>query len=570
MGNSLVESTEGRPRGALFPSLGMTQPLLEIKNLTVEYAGGIRAVEGVSFTLHPGTATGLVGESGCGKTTLLESIFGYRQEALISGQIYYQGHNLLELPLAERRRLWWKEIGMVLANSQQVLNPVLTVGEQVREVFRPSKTFPTLGQLFTAVGLNPNHGEHYPHQLSGGMRQKVLIAMALAANPRLLLIDEPTSALDPISQAQIRKLLLELQREMGITTLIVSHDLTLIEEMTQRILVMCRGNIMEEGPTPEIINHPKHPYTRGLLYASPAYFPYKDLWGMQPPEGKVQHRSGCAFADRCTQKEGLCQKSRPPLHKRADRKIACHFGGIRTLLEVRDLHKTFPTPQGDVIALRGVELSIDHGEVVALLGETGSGKSTLAAISAGITKADRGEVLFLKRPVQDHWATRTPGGIQIVFQEGAINPRFSIRSAIEEPLLLWKEDKGSRLRKVQRAMEQLGLTNLPMERKCGELSHGQLQRVAIARALVMDPKLLIADEIAAHLDPSGQANLLRLLKELQYARGFSMLFITHDVALAQKIADRVYILQGGQILEEGPARKVFAHPTHGYTKLLLA
>jgi len=545
----------------------MVHPLLQVENLTVTFRSGQRAVDQVSFVLYPGTATGLIGESGCGKTTLLQSIFGYTQDATLSGAVYFNGINILRLPLGERRRLWWREISIVFANTQRVLNPVLTVGEQIREVLRTSKQdLKSVGQLFSSVGLDPSHINSFPHQLSGGMRQKVLIAMALGANPKLLLIDEPTSSIDPLSRGQIRDLLIRLQQKLGLTCFVASHDLPLIEGMTQKTLIMCQGTIVELAGTKEILDKPNHPYTKGLINSSPQYYPYKELWGMKPQDAKGNH-AGCPFYSRCTQREKVCASARPLLLEQGGRQIACHLGGITTLLRAQDICKSFNKQR----ALSEVDMEISHGEVVALLGETGSGKSTLAQVLAGILTPDAGLVSFLGRRIQGHWATSMQGAIQIVFQDpiAALNERFSVFAAVEEPLLLLGLPVPTRQELVKTAVEQLGLGDNLLERKCRELSSGQLQRVAIARALVMEPKLLIADEISSFLDPSSQANLLRLLKELQYQKGFSMLFITHDAALARKIADTICIIERGRILEKGPARTVLANPKHQYTRLLL-
>jgi len=337
---------------------------------------------------------------------------------------------------------------------------------------------------------------------------------------------------------------------------VISHDFEVIKELTSKVATMYCGRIVEMGYTAGVLSDPCHCYTRGLLNSSPGLLAYRDLWGIsgEPAAANVQ---GCAFYPRCNQREESCKESKPELrYVASQRLVACHKGGIETLLEVRGLKRSFERGKRKVSAVNGADLKVRSGEVLALVGRTGSGKSTLARLLVGVHAPESGEIIFRGKKVKGRWPTKMFGGMQMVFQDpfAAVNPRFNVLEAVKEPLdiIKWGTDE-KRLARVKEVLElvQLPGTEQFLNLSCRELSGGQLQRVAIARALVAQPRLLIADEITSMLDPSTQANLLRRLKELQNDFGFAMLFITHDLYLARKIADRVCVMQDGRIIKRG-------------------
>lgn len=558
--------------------------MLQVKNLSVTYNNPItttHALRDISFELEPGMVIGVVGESGSGKTTLAKSIMGILDtKTKIDGQILFNNTNLTSLPESQKNLYRWKNISMVFQNNNEVLNPLLTIGHQVGEALEEHLKLSSAEialqtiELLMRVGLDRDIARVFPHQLSGGMQQRVLIAMALACNPDILIVDEPTSSLDAITKEEIISLLEDLYRENKFSMIIISHDLSVIERLSTKLLVLYSGRILEEGFTKDVIKRPLHPYTRGLINSSPSINPYQDLWGI-PPES-CKNSKGCPFYGRCFQSIDKCKTTLPSLKYVAlERKVSCHQDGIITLLEAKDICKSFTRNTKTIKACNSCSLSIRAGEIVALIGQSGSGKTTLASILSGYMDFDEGIVKFLNKPVKNNNFTQVPKGIQMVFQDpfSSINEHFSVEKAIREPLDI--QHLGSleeRIKKVKKALKAVQLPNDEefLKRPCFTLSGGQRQRVSIARSLVMEPRLLIADEISAMLDPSTQANILRLLKGLQNFKGFAMLYITHDLALSRKIADRILVMHQGQIIEEGISREIFKNPKKDYTKTLLS
>jgi peptide/nickel transport system ATP-binding protein len=561
----------------------MTGALLKVDDLSVYYDKQKEdaAVAHVALHLAKGESLGLIGESGSGKSSLALSIMGMLQKrARVEGEIAFAGTSMNGLSEEAWNRYRWSKIALVFQNSLNVLNPVLTVGEQISECIL---THSSLGKraarektegLLEMVGLEASWAEAFPHQLSGGMRQKALIAMALSCDPELLLVDEPTMALDAVAKQEVVRLLIRLQEEKGISMLVISHEFEIIQKTTTRTMVMYGGAIMEEGPTEEILKEPLHPYTRGLIYASPAVHPFRDMWGIQG-EREESGQKRCPFYNRCNQAVDACKSSYPRLQEiLSGRKVACLRGGIVTILEGQNLYKSYRTANKVIHACKGCSILVRSGEVVVLIGESGSGKTTLAELALGLLEPDTGEVYFEGKRLPPKGLSSKKRGIQMVFQDplSATNDQFTVEEAVREPLDITKEgSKEERNQAVHRALQsvQLPRTESFLSRRCYTLSGGQRQRVAIARSLVMEPKLLIADEISAMLDPSTGANILRLLKGLQNAKGFSMLYITHDLALAQKIADKVYVMHKGTIVEKGAATEIFTKPKNDYTKQLL-
>lgn len=558
--------------------------MLKVKNLSVTYnqAGQeTHAVKDMSFTLEQGQALGIIGESGSGKTTLGLAIMGILNSgAKVDGTIEYKGVNLRKLSPGQLNMYRWKHIAMVFQNGLETLNPLLTVKEQIKECIihhlkmKQLEADQQVKVLLEQVGLEVSVADSFPHQLSGGMRQKVLIAMALACDPKVLIIDEPTGSLDALSKAEIIELLAKLQREKRFSMIVISHDFSVITRLTGKMCVMYRGCILEEGLTRDILKNPLHTYTRGLINSSPSINPYQDLWGI-PPSGKPVSHKGCPFYPRCCQSSDICKDQMPKLeYVSLERRVACNKGGIVTLLEAQGIDKTYSFKGRKIRACKNCHMSVRAGEIVALIGQSGSGKTTLASVLSGYLNPDNGHTKFLGQPVKQYEFTCRPKGIQMVFQDpfSSINDQFTVLQAVKEPLDILKlyspVERAEKVKKVLSNME-LSTDDSFLNRRCFTLSGGQRQRVSIARSLVMEPKLLIADEISSMLDPSTQANILRLLKGLQNSLGFAMIYITHDLDLARKIADKVYIMHQGEIVESGPAWEVFDNPDNEYARKLI-
>ena len=532
-------------------------------------------IRNVSFSLKRGELCGIIGESGGGKSTLLSAIMGLLQEkrsggaanagsaAEITGKIIYNGREIQSAGKAEWKNLRFKEIGLVFQNQDERLNPALTVGEQIAEVLRKEITdTPLLEQELAAVlhsvGLEPSVKNRYPHELSGGMRQRVFIAMAICLHPPLLLIDEPTTALDPSSKQQILQLLQRIHREYGTAMLIVSYDLEVIETLTDNLMVLLHGYIIEKGKTKNILEEAKHPYTAALLQSSTYLNPWKDLWGIK----EADERQSCPFYERCTQKSSECLSYTPYLPPECSEGCACAKNGIQTILSVRNISKTFDTGKEKTAAVKDCSLRVRHGEIVALLGKSGSGKTTVLHIIAGLLKKDAGSIVFNGTAIEKNDLLARDHALQIVEQDAfsSMNTALTVQEIIAEPSVI-RYHKGAAAF-TETAMKYAKLCGLPtdaamLNKKARELSGGQRQKTAIARALSMQPVLLLADEINAMLDDSSKVNIMRLLKQLQYELGFSMLLVTHDIDLVKKVADYVYRMDAGRIVEEGNVRKVF-------------
>ncbi len=558
--------------------------MLKVENLSVTYSGDgqeTHAVSEVSFSLEQGQSMGIIGESGSGKTTLGLAIMGILSStAKVIGTIEYNKINLRELSPRQLDMYRWKHIAMVFQNGLDILNPLMTVNEQIKECIichlkiKNHDAESRVKELLEQVGLDASAADNLPHQLSGGMRQRVLIAMALACDPKVLIVDEPTSSLDAISKAEIIELLSRLQHQRRFAMIVISHDFSVITRLTGKMCVMYRGHILEEGLTRDILENPLHPYTRGLINSSPSLNPYQDLWGI-PRAGEAATDEGCPFYPRCSQRLQICKSQKPKLkYASLERKVACNQGGIITLLEAWGINKTYSFKGNKIYACKDCHISIRAGEIIALIGQSGSGKTTLASILSGYLKPESGSIEFLGQTIKQHEFTSRPKGIQIVFQDpfSSINEQFTVMQAVKEPLDILKlYNTDERITKVKQALTDVELANDDtfLNRRCFTLSGGQRQRVAIARSLVLKPRLLIADEISSMLDPSTQANILRLLKGIQNTLGFAMIYITHDLDIARKIADKLYIMHQGEIVETGPAWKVFDNPKSEYARKLI-
>ncbi|MBC7079084.1 MAG: ABC transporter ATP-binding protein [Methanothrix sp.] len=542
--------------------------MLEVIGLRARY-GENEVLKGIDLRLERGDSLAVVGESGAGKTTLGLSIMRLAA-AKLEGEIVFDGTNLLELSEDEMRRLRGDRMAMVFQNVEDALDPVYTAEEQVCEAiaahnrWHKSRIRERARALLTAVGLDGTRYRLYPHQLSGGERQRVLIAMALANDPELLILDEPTASLDALTKADIVELLRSATSDR--ISLIITHDISLASALSKKIAVLYSGMILEVGRTADLIRNPRHPYTRGLLRSFPSMNTTKDLQGI--PGRTIPGISGCPFHPRCTQKIEVCRNLVPRLAELNGRMIACHRGGIVPLLEIRDVCKKF----NGFSAVLHVSLTLYEGETLALVGESGSGKTTLAKIIMGIIEPDSGEILLERERAR--WDAGFYRRVQMIFQnpKESISHRLNVLQAVREPLDVQRiGSEEERIASAMKALENAELSTDPefLRRYPHQLSGGEAQRVAIARALVMHPKLLIADEPTSALDPSVQAKILRLLMDLQERMGLSILFITHDIALARKVSDRIAVMLRGSIVEEGPSGEVIREPAHRYTASLV-
>ena len=544
--------------------------MLEIKDLRVSYGQDI-ILNRIDLEVEAGETLAIVGESGTGKTTLGLSIMRL-VEGTVQGTIRFNGKDLLELPDREMQRIRWKQIAMVFQNVNNVLNPVYTVLNQVMEPIiehglkSREEAQDRATELLNYFGLPQNRFSAYPHQLSSGEQQRALIAMALANDPELLILDEPLSSLDAATRAEVGKLLKKTGKDR--TRLVFTHDLDTASKLADRIAVLYGGKIMEMGRCQDVLSRPRHPYTRALIRAYPNMTTVKDLQGIK---GRMSRPvSGCPFHPRCTQVIDVCGRETPQLLPGQGRCIACHRGGIITLLSTNDLTKSF----GSRKVVDSVNLYIEAGETLALVGQSGSGKTTLAKTIMGIYQTTQGAV-YLEDVKVNIRGKDFYKRVQMIFQNPgeSLSHRLSVLEAVMEPLDV--QGIGTKEEREHKATQVLGEAELPqtsdfLNKYPHQLSSGEIQRAAIARAMVLDPELLIADEPTTFLDASVQAKILKLLLNLQEQRGLSMLFITHDIAAARKVSDRIAVMLDGKIIEEGAASEVVTAPKQAYTKSLLS
>lgn len=543
--------------------------MLQIEDYKVSY-GKEEILHGISLTVKPGETLAIIGESGAGKTTLGLSLLRLAGDT-VTGTALWRGKNLLSLSEAELRDIRGRTVALVHQNGGEVLHPLYTAVDQVAEAvmvhFPVTKgvAIAKATAALTTMGLATDRQGMQPLRLSGGEQQRVLLAMALVNDPELLILDEPTASLDPLGKAQVLQFL--STKLPGRTNLLITHDLATAAKIADSVAVMYDGYIVETGPRDEVFTSPHHPYTRALLRSYPDMTTFKDIQCI--PGHKASHVAGCTFHPRCSQRIDVCATAVPAMASVSDvRAVACHRGGIVPMLEVSGLQKNL----GGKAILQQISLTLYEGETLALIGESGSGKTTLAKTLMGLWPADGGT--FRIDGKADWNRHQFYERIQLVFQnpKEAFSHRLNVREIVREPLDI--HARGTQTEREEKVCHVLSEVDLPttvdfMQRYPHQLSGGEAQRVAIARALILEPKLLIADEITAALDAGVQARVVRLLMRLQDMRGLALLFITHDIALARKISDRVLVLKDGCIVETGLSSVVFANPVHSYTRQLI-
>jgi len=562
---------------------GPVKPLLEVADLAVCFAGEVQALRGVSFALERGDSLAVVGESGSGKSTLAHCLVGLIQPPEATGSVRLDGQELLGASEPALRSIRWTKAALALQGAP--FNPVLPVGDQIVEPVRDRGRLNARDarrrgvELAAEVLLDPGLLARFPHQLSGGERRRATLAMVLSLDPDLVILDEPTAGLDSRTSSELVERIASLAAERGFALITVSHDLPHAARLGDKAMVLYAGEAMEDGATSRVLGEPAHPYSWALVNAYPVMSTTKDLRPIRglPPDPRAIP-PGCPYHPRCTQAEEICWQTHPGLVASRGRLVTCHFGGLKTLLSATDIHKTFPdSSDGEVHALRGVSLTLREGESVGVVGPSGSGKSTLARILTGYLSPDAGQVLLrgsalpTSRRRRDRRLRRD---VQLVMQDpwDALSPRLGVRELIAEPLeLLGGEDKHRREQLVSHALDSVGLPSSGgfLEARTHQLSGGQLQRIALARALVTRPKLLVADEPTAMLDASEQARLLVVLRERQIEMGLALVLVSHDMAVVRKVTDRMVVLDGGVVVEEGPSHVVSSSPANPTTRQLV-
>jgi peptide/nickel transport system ATP-binding protein len=596
--------------------------LLSVRNLRMGFANGrsvLPAVDGIDFDVRAGETLALLGESGCGKSASALSLLRLLPAAgrILSGEIRFEGSDLLQLPETEMRAVRGGGMAMIFQEPATSLNPVLTVGRQIGEVLERhmdlagSAARERCVELLSAVGIaDPQRRlDEYPFQLSGGMKQRVMIAVALAGNPRLLVADEPTTALDVTIQAQILDLLRRLQAERGMGMLLITHDLGVVAQMAQRVAVMYAGQIVEEAPREAFFSTPRHPYTVKLFAALP------DLarrgGRLETISGQVPALSampdGCRFAERCPHAWDRCRDEMPALHEATPgHRVRCHLleepGRVvahvpdatmaasiaearqAPLLQVDDLRVHFPIRRGilqrtvgHVKAVDGISLELARGRTLALVGESGCGKTTVGKAilqlikpTGGSAQLDGRELTGLSRGALRPLRRR----MQMIFQDpfASLNPRLSVGEIIGEGMSALGVElaQDSKAGAIAALLQQVSLDPEAATRYPHEFSGGQRQRIAVARALAVQPELIVCDEPTSALDVSVQAQILNLLKALQDDLGLAYLFITHNFAVVEYLAHEVAVMYLGRIVERGSVEEVLRSPQHPYTQALLS
>ena len=602
-GGSSRRSLEGHPSGTTTGG-GSADFVGRLRNLVVIFRRDgqlVRAVRGVDLAIGRGEILGLVGESGSGKTVLGHTLLGLirpNRDTFVSGSVQVEGLDMLGLPADKRRRLLREHVGAVFQDPMTSLNPSMRIGDQIGEICG-SEAEAVAALESAGLGHARTRLANYPHQLSGGQRQRIMIAMAIARRPSIVVADEPTTALDVTIQAQVLTLIRRLRDEMGSSFLLITHDLGVAAEIADRIAVMYAGRIVEVGSTKELLESPQHPYTRGLLGSRTTLYggPQRDLPVLPglPPD-PTRPDAGCAFAPRCAFAFEACAVI-PPLEEDRGRHVACWWNSAATpsMLVGRPLGLGQATVLGGearptvnsgelpivtlsqarrdfvvqrsfgrslpLAALRGVDLEVSRGETLAVVGESGCGKSTLLRVLAGLEELDSGTIV-----------RRADARVQMVFQDAAssLTPWLSVEELIAERLAPARyPTRTAKSEQVRLLLDLVGLSSTIANSRSRQLSGGQNQRVALARALASEPLLLLADEPTSSLDVSLAATVLNLIRDLRQRLGFALVFVTHDLAIARTIAERIAVMYLGEFVEVGPTAEILNAPSHPYTRALV-
>ncbi|MBE2199131.1 MAG: ABC transporter ATP-binding protein [Anaerolinea sp.] len=603
-------------------------PLLHIQDLTVAYRSGdgwLEAVREFALAIAPGQTYGLVGESGSGKSTIALTIMRYLPNGRTQqGAIWYNGRDLLTLSSDQMVSVWGREISLVPQDPLSALNPAIPIGEQIAETLRHHLRLDKTAAVQRAIELldmvripdPPRVAASYPHQLSGGMQQRVMIALALGAEPPLLILDEPTTNLDVTTQAAVLDLLRDLITARQTAVLYVTHNLGVVAQFCDRVAVLYAGELVEDAPTQALYRQPLHPYTQGLLDSVPQLGQHKTDDQLAAIPGQIpvpgQRPSGCVFAPRCPLVIERCHRERPSLSNVGDgRTTRCHLwpeilagneqkgeerrkrstGGRETegdrLLQVDELRVYFEQGRSlgqfvtgraapPVRAVDGISLQAGRRQTVGIVGESGSGKTTLARAIIGLVERSAGDVKLLGLSLPPRLSQRHKNvlrQLQYIFQnpEEALNPYLTVGETLRRPFItLAGQTRAAAAANARRLLHAVKLSTDYANKFPGQLSGGEKQRIAIARAFATNPDLLIADEAVSALDVSVQAQILTLIKDIQQRLGLAILFVTHDLRVAAQICDKIAVMQRGRIVESGPTAALFAAPQHDYTRQLLA
>ena len=610
-----------------------SEPVISVRDLTVSFAseaGTVHAVRGMNFDLYPGKTLGIVGESGSGKSVTSMAIMGLLDKnASVKGSITYHGEELLNKSDFEMSEIRGKGIAMVFQDPLSALTPVFSIGDQIKEALvthNPKMTEQQIHdrsiELMNLVGIPDPEGrlKSFPHEFSGGMRQRVMIAMAIANDPDVIIADEPTTALDVTIQAQVLEVLRKAQRETGAAVIFITHDLGVIAGVADDIVVMYAGRPVEKADVDSIFDHPAMPYTMGLLGAVPRSDRERNS-RLVPipgsPMNLVNMPKGCPFAPRCPLATDICHTTEPamePVPGRPGQFVACHrtqeivskgltfhdvytvaeaakskFAGVprderKMVLDVKHMRKTFPLTAGgflrrkigEVKAVDDVTLDVREGETVALVGESGSGKSTTLMEIMAFKQPQDGEIemfgtkLEHKMPREKRRELRS--SVQYVFQDpmSSLDPRLPIYDILAEPMKVQHYSKEQIRERIGELMRLVELNPDQVDRFPTQFSGGQRQRIAIARALSVNPQLVLLDEPVSALDVSIQAGVINLLEDLQNKLGVAYLFVAHNLSVVRHISSRVAVMYLGRIVESGATEDVFEHPLHPYTQALIS
>ncbi len=606
----------------------MVSPLLEVRGLCTHFrtTGGIvRSVDGVDLTIGRGETLGVVGESGCGKSVTALSVMRLVPSPpgeICEGEILFEGSNLLDKTEIEMCGIRGKDISMIFQEPMTSLNPVHTCGRQIAEAIRVhqglsgEKAEREACEMLRRVGIPEpeRRASEYPHQLSGGMRQRVMIAMALSSRPKLLIADEPTTALDVTIQAQILDLMRKLKSEFGMAMMLITHDLGVVAEMADRVIVMYAGKVVEEADVRSLFVRSLHPYTAGLLRSVPRLGDSQDR--LATIEGTVPSAksmpAGCRFHPRCEFAADICREKEPPLVSVGQsHKAACWLGderarvvvagipslepsdrdrpesasGAADLLLIADgLKKHFAVggrrgagrPVAAVRAVDGVSFSLRRGETLGIVGESGCGKTTLGRMLVRLSQPDAGRIVFDGKDVMSmrpEELRRLRRDVQIVFQDpyASLNPRLTVGRIVGEPFEIHEPAKPGKIRdRVQNLLGIVGLSADHIDRYPHEFSGGQRQRIGIARAIALNPKMIVCDEPVSALDVSVQAQILNLLSDMRDQFGLSYIFIAHGLAVVKHISDRVAVMYLGKLVEVAASDEIYRNPLHPYTQALMS